>query len=75
APRVRWDLLDKVREAATQMGVAAIDDFNTGDNEGAAYFHVTQKQGLRWSSARGFLKPVIDRRDNLEVLSGATVEK
>lgn len=75
APRVRWDLLDKVREAATQMGVAAIDDFNTGDNEGAAYFHVNQKKGLRWSSARGFLKPVIDRRDNLEVLSGATVEK
>ena len=75
APRVRWDLLDKVREAATQMGVAAIDDFNTGDNEGAAYFHVNQKKGLRWSAARGFLKPVIDKRDNLEVLSGAQVQR
>ncbi|QCI64482.1 GMC family oxidoreductase [Phreatobacter stygius] len=75
APRVRWDLLDRVREAATQMGIPAIDDFNTGDNEGAAYFHVNQKKGLRWSSARGFLKPVIDKRDNLEVLSGAVVER
>jgi choline dehydrogenase len=75
APRVRWQLLDKVREAATQMGIRAIEDFNTGDNEGAAPFHVNQKKGLRWSAARGFLKPVIDARDNLEVLAGAQVER
>jgi choline dehydrogenase-like flavoprotein len=75
APRVRWDLLDKVRQAAGEMGIPAIDDFNTGDNEGAAYFHVNQKKGLRWSSARGFLKPIIDSRDNLEVLSGVTINK
>ncbi|QCK84840.1 choline dehydrogenase [Phreatobacter aquaticus] len=75
APRVRWDLLDKVRQAAGEMGIPAIDDFNTGDNEGAAYFHVNQKKGLRWSSARGFLKSIIDERDNLEVLSGVTVNK
>jgi choline dehydrogenase len=75
APRVRWDLLDRVREAATQMGVRAIDDFNTGDNEGVSYFHVNQKKGLRWSAARGFIKPVIDERDNLELLSGVLVEK
>ncbi|WP_296578348.1 GMC family oxidoreductase N-terminal domain-containing protein [Phreatobacter sp.] len=75
APRVRWDLLDKVREAAVQMGVRPLDDFNTGDNEGTAYFHVNQKKGLRWSAARGFLKPVIDARDNLDLLSGVLVEK
>jgi choline dehydrogenase-like flavoprotein len=75
APRVRWDLLDKVREAALQMGVRPLDDFNTGDNEGTAYFHVNQKKGLRWSAARGFLKPVIDARDNLDLLSGVLVEK
>lgn len=69
-PRVRWDLLDRVREAAAEMGVAPVEDFNTGDNEGSCYFHVNQRQGLRWSAARGFLKPVIDRRDNLEILSG-----
>ncbi|MDP2804293.1 MAG: GMC family oxidoreductase N-terminal domain-containing protein [Phreatobacter sp.] len=75
APRVRWDLLDKVREAAVQMGVRPLDDFNTGDNEGTAYFHVNQKKGLRWSAARGFIKPVIDGRDNLDLLSGVLVEK
>ena len=75
APRVRWELLDRVREAAVQMGVRPLDDFNTGDNEGTAYFHVNQKKGLRWSSARGFIKPVIDDRDNLDLLSGVTVEK
>jgi choline dehydrogenase len=75
APRVRWDLLDRVREAAVQMGVRPLDDFNTGDNEGTAYFHVNQKKGLRWSSARGFLKPIIDERDNLDLLSGVLVEK
>lgn len=75
APRVRWDLLDKVREAAVQMGVRAIDDFNTGDNEGVSYFHVNQKKGLRWSAARGFIKPVIDKRDNFDLVSGVMVEK
>lgn len=75
APRVRWELLDRVREAAVQMGVRPLDDFNTGDNEGTAYFHVNQKKGLRWSSARGFVKPVIDERDNFDLLSGVTVEK
>jgi choline dehydrogenase len=75
APRVRWELLDRVRDAAVQMGIPALDDFNTGDNEGVSAFHVNQKKGLRWSSARGFLKPVIDERNNLELNSGVLIEK
>src|ERR1700683_5233783 len=39
APRVRWDILDAVAEAATQMGVPATPDFNTGDNTGVGLFH------------------------------------
>ncbi|MEH6410647.1 MAG: GMC family oxidoreductase N-terminal domain-containing protein [Hyphomonas sp.] len=73
-PRVRWDILDAVREAAAQMGVPATDDFNTGDNEGAGYFHVNQKRGLRWSAARGFLKPVA-RRPNLRIETGCVVDR
>ena len=61
APRLSWDILDAVGEAAEQMGIRKIPDFNTGDNEGVGYFHVNQKRGLRWSSARGFLKPVLNR--------------
>ena len=60
-PRLSWQVLDRVRDAATQMGVPTIDDFNTGDNEGSGYFHVNQKLGRRWSAARGFLKPALKR--------------
>ena len=48
-------------------------DFNTGDNEGICYFHVNQKMGRRWSAARGFLKPVLNRK-NLRLESGCFAE-
>jgi choline dehydrogenase len=73
-PRVRWDLLDAYRKAAEEYGVKQIDDFNRGDNEGSAYFHVNQRRGRRWSSARGFLKPVMNR-PNLRVETGCLVER
>ena len=72
-PRIRWDILDAVREAAIQYGIPAVNDFNTGDNEGVCYFHVNQKRGRRWSSARGFLKPVLNR-PNLQLETGCMVE-
>lgn len=61
APRLSWPVLDAVGEAATQMGIRKLHDFNTGDNEGFGYFHVNQRRGRRWSSARGFLKPALNR--------------
>src|SRR5262245_8967500 len=72
-PRVRWDLLDAFRAAAEQAGIKRIDDFNTGDNEGSAPYHVNQKFGRRWSAARGFLKPVL-KRANLRLETGCLVE-
>ncbi len=74
APRVRWDVLDAIAQAATQMGIPASADFNTGDNTGVGLFHVNQKRGLRWSAARGFLKPVLGR-PNLRLETGVLVEK
>jgi len=71
--RVRWELLETFREAAAQAGIKPIDDFNSGDNEGSCYFHVNQKRGRRWSAARGFLKPVLDR-GNLRLETGCLVE-
>ncbi len=73
-PRLRWDVLDAVRDAATEMGVPATRDFNTGDNTGVGYFHVNQKRGIRWSAARGFLKPVLGR-PNLRLETGVLVER
>jgi choline dehydrogenase len=74
APRVQWRLLDAFREAAAQAGIRAIDDFNCGDNEGSCYFHVNQRRGRRWSAARGFLKPVLHRR-NLRLVTDCLVER
>jgi choline dehydrogenase-like flavoprotein len=73
-PRVKWQLLEKVREAAAQAGIPPVDDFNCGDNEGSCYFHVNQRRGRRWSAARGFLRPVL-RRENLKVETGVLVER
>jgi choline dehydrogenase-like flavoprotein len=74
APRVQWELLDAFRKAAEEYGIKPIDDFNRGDNEGSAYFHVNQRTGRRWSAARGFLKPVLNRA-NLRVETGCLAER
>ncbi|WP_020697582.1 GMC family oxidoreductase [Reyranella massiliensis] len=72
--RVKWDVLDAVTKAATEMGVPTTQDFNTGDNEGVGYFHVNQKRGLRMSVATAFLKPVLSR-PNLRLETGVLVER
>jgi choline dehydrogenase-like flavoprotein len=74
AQRVRWEILAAVREAAAQVGIKPIEDFNTGDNEGSCLFHVNQKRGRRWSAARGFLKPILSRT-NLRLETGCLVER
>ncbi|KFG67507.1 choline dehydrogenase [Microvirga sp. BSC39] len=66
APRMRWEILDAFIEAAVEAGIPRVSDFNTGSNEGISYFHVNQKNGRRWSSARGFLRPALSR-PNLKV--------
>ena len=71
--RLSWEILEAFRQAAVQYGIPAVDDFNTGDNEGIGYFHVNQRRGRRWSAARGFLKPVMGR-NNLRVESGCLAE-
>ncbi|QRG06418.1 GMC family oxidoreductase N-terminal domain-containing protein [Xanthobacter dioxanivorans] len=74
APRISWDVLDAVAAAAGEMGIRQVTDFNTGDNEGAGYFHVNQKNGRRWSSARGFLKPALSR-PNLRLETQVLVDR
>jgi choline dehydrogenase len=72
AARVRWEILDAWRDAAAEQGIAAIEEFNRGDNAGCAYFQMTQKRGVRWSMADAFLHPVRHRK-NLTVLTRAHV--
>lgn len=75
-PRVRWAILDAIREAAAEAGIAKIDDFNTGDNEGSSYFQVNQRRGRRLSAFNAFLRPVLDaREDNLRLEINVLVER
>tara|TARA_R110002020_G_scaffold459632_1_gene677721 strand:- start:2730 stop:4340 length:1611 start_codon:yes stop_codon:yes gene_type:complete len=73
-PRLTWKVLDEYRRAAEEVGIAAIPDFNGGDNEGSAYFDVTQKRGTRFSAARAFLKPSLVR-SNLTLETNCLVDK
>ena len=73
-PRMRWAILDAVRDAAEAAGIPKVSDFNTGDNEGSSHFQVNQKRGRRWSAARGFLKPAL-KRPNLRLETGVHVER
>ena len=72
--RYSWAILDAFREAAAQSGIASIDDFNGGDNQGCGYFQVNQRRGVRWNAAKAFLRPV-RHRANLTVLTGVEVDK
>ena len=73
-PRVDWEILDVFRDAAAECGIPKTDDFNRGTNEGCGYFEVTQKSGVRWTAAKGFLRPV-RRRPNLLVQTEAQVKR
>jgi choline dehydrogenase len=72
--RLSWQILDAFRDAAEQTGIAKVDDFNRGDNAGCGYFEVNQKRGIRWNTAKAFLKPV-SGRPNLTVMTGCHVER
>ena len=72
--RLSWQLLDAFALAAQQAGIPASEDFNCGDNEGVGYFEVNQKRGVRWNASKAFLRPV-QRRPNLEVRTGTTVQR
>ncbi|PAU52814.1 choline dehydrogenase [Pseudomonas sp. PIC25] len=72
--RLSWPILDAFRQAAAQTGIASIDDFNGGDNEGCSYFQVNQRSGVRWNASKAFLRG-IRQRANLTVLTGAEAER
>jgi choline dehydrogenase-like flavoprotein len=68
--RVNWPILDAVRRAAIEDGVRPTDDFNSGPGEGVGPYHVIQRNGVRASAARAFLRPARNR-PNLRLETGA----
>jgi len=66
-------------EAASELQHRTVSDFNTGDNEGAGLYQVTQfhskaKNGERCSASAGYLLDVMDR-PNLTVITHARATK
>ena len=72
--RVNWEILDAWQDAAEEMGIPRIKEFNTGDNFGCAYFQMNQRKGVRWSASKAFLRP-IQHRPNLTVMTNTHVQK
>ena len=68
--RDRHPLAEAYVEAAQQCGYPRNDDFNGSAQEGAGYYQTTMRNGVRSSTAAGYLKPV-RRRANLKVVSEA----
>jgi choline dehydrogenase len=59
----RFELADRVVEAAIQSGLPARDDFNDGGQEGAGYFQSTTGNRRRWSTATAYLRPARNRKN------------
>jgi choline dehydrogenase len=68
--RLRRPIADYFIQAANQVGIPFNADYNAAQQEGVAYFQQTAYRGLRWSTAKGFLKPA-RKRPNLTVLTRA----
>ncbi len=62
----RYELLDAVIQAGTEIGYAANPDYNGASQEGFAYYQLTQKNGTRFSTKRAFLDPASGRQ-NLKI--------
>ena len=71
--RLEWDILKAVQEGAREFGIEPRADFNDGNNEGSGFFEVNQKKGVRWNTAKGFLRPAM-KRPNLRVLTHAETD-
>jgi len=71
--RIQLDILDVFMNAAEEVGIPKINDFNKGNNLGCGYFQVTEKKGLRCSASIGYLRP-IKNRNNLKIETKAHVK-
>ena len=61
-------------EAGLQAGLAHNADFNGATQEGVGLYQVTQRAGERFSAAKAYLTPHLNR-PNLHVMTGVTVDR
>ncbi|WP_120495949.1 choline dehydrogenase [Kiloniella sp. EL199] len=61
-------------KAGEEAGYGPTEDYNGYRQEGFGPMHMTVKDGVRWSTANAYLKPVI-KRPNLKVISNALTKR
>ncbi len=61
-------------KSCESLGLQRIGDFNSGEQEGVAYYQSTIRNGRRQSTAHCYLKPA-RKRGNLTVITGALCER
>ncbi|MET0731669.1 MAG: choline dehydrogenase [Casimicrobiaceae bacterium] len=66
----RHPLVDAFIDAAVEVGIPRNDDFNGATQEGAGYYQLTTRRGLRCSTAVAYLRPAAARA-NLDVQTDA----
>jgi choline dehydrogenase len=67
-------LVDAFIEAGQQCGHGVTDDFNGAQMQGFGHYDSTTRDGERWSVARGYLHPVMTRK-NLTIITGAQASR
>ncbi len=71
--RAKRNVCEALIDAAGELGIPRSEDFNGARQEGAGYFQLTAKNGLRCSSAKAYLKPARGRQ-NLTITTKAHVQ-
>lgn len=66
----KHELIEAFIRAAVELGVPASHDFNNGRQEGAGYYQLFTRNGLRSSSATAYLR-LAEKRPNLRVETNA----
>ena len=72
--RDRREICEAFIDSAVAVGLPRNDDFNGASQEGVGYFQTTSANGLRCSSAVGYLKPARGR-SNLKIETGALASR
>jgi choline dehydrogenase len=72
--RSRFRTCEAFVEAAVQAGIPESDDFNGPEQDGVGFYQVTQRDGMRCSTAVAYLHPAIER-PNLTVETDAYVTR
>jgi choline dehydrogenase len=67
-------LVDAYLEGAIEAGHHHNPDFNGAEQTGVGRYQLTQRDGMRWSTADAFLRPALER-PNLTVITDALARR